>query len=72
MPTKIMEWVSIAALLLAVTWRPSSNYQIAVEFVVCTGAVMMVLALFSIQDRVETHYGVSTVDNRSDVRKRLR
>ena len=58
MITKIMEWVSIAALLLAVTWRPSSNYQIALEFVVCTGAVMTVLALFSIKHGVETHYGV--------------
>jgi hypothetical protein len=55
MVTKIMEWVSIMALLLAVTWRPSSNYQIAVEFAVCTGAVMMVLALLSIKHRVETH-----------------
>ncbi len=47
MAAKIMEWVSITALLLAVTWRPSSNYQIALEFVVCTGAVMVALAYSS-------------------------
>jgi hypothetical protein len=58
MVTKIMEWVSIMALLLVVTWRPSSNYQIALEFVVCTGAVMMVLALFSIKHGVQAHCGV--------------
>ena len=51
MVTKIMQWVPILALLLVVSWRPSSNYQIALNFVVCAGAVMMVLALFFIKTR---------------------
>jgi hypothetical protein len=49
--TKIMQWVPILALLLVVSWRPSSNYQIALDFVVCAGAVTMVLALFFIKTR---------------------
>ncbi len=64
MVTKIMQWVSITALLLAVMWRPAANYQILLHLLVCAGAVMMVLALFSTKHRVETHYAV---DNKSDV-----
>jgi len=60
--TKIMEWVSITALLLAVMWHPSANYQILLHFLICAGAVMVVLALFSIKHRIETHYGVYGVD----------
>jgi hypothetical protein len=48
--TKIMQWVPILALFLLVSWRPSSNYQIALDFVICAGAVMVVLALFSIKN----------------------
>ncbi len=51
--TKIMKWVSITALLLVVTWRPSANYQIPLDFVVCTGAVMVVLALFFIKHEID-------------------
>jgi hypothetical protein len=46
MVTKIMQWVSIMALLLAVTWRPSLNYQIPLDFLVCAGAVLVILTLF--------------------------
>ena len=53
MVTKIMEWVPIMALLLVVTWRPSANYQISLDFVVCTGAVMVVLALFFIKHEID-------------------
>ncbi len=66
MVTKIMKGVSITALLLAVAWRPAANYQILLHFMVCAGAVMVVLALFSIKHRVQTH---PAVDNRSDVGK---
>ncbi len=68
MVTKIMEWVSITALLLVVSWRPSASYQIVLHFLVCAGAVMVVLALFSIKHRVETPYAV---DNRFDVGKQI-
>ena len=68
MVTKIMQWVSITALLLAVMWRPSSNYQILLHLLVCAGAVMVALALLSIKHRVETHYAA---DNRSDVGKQI-
>ncbi len=66
--TKIMKWVSITALLLVVTWRPSANYQLPLGFVLCAGAAMVVLALFAIKQRIETHYGVYGVDNRSNPR----
>ena len=39
MLTKIMKWISIAGLLLAVLWRPSENYQVLLQFVVCVGAL---------------------------------
>jgi hypothetical protein len=68
MVTKIMKWVSITALLLVVSWRSSANYQIPLDFVVCAGAVLVVLALFSIKHRIETHYGVYG-DNRSNSRR---
>jgi len=43
MLTTIMKWVCIAALLLAVIWRSSANYRILLEFMVCAGAVLIVL-----------------------------
>ena len=51
MITKIMEWVSITALLLVVSWRPVASYQIPLDFVVCAGSVMGVLALILHQTR---------------------
>ena len=66
MVRKIVQWVPITALLLVVTWRPSANYQLLLHFLVCTGAVMVVLTLFSIKRRIETH-----VDNRSDLGKQV-
>jgi hypothetical protein len=56
MVTKIMEWVFVTALLLAVTWRPSANYQILLHIVLCAGAVMLVLSLFFIKHESEAHY----------------
>jgi hypothetical protein len=61
MVTKIMEWVSITALLLVVSWRPFVSYQLPVDFVVCGGALVGVLALFFIKHEMETSYNV---DNR--------
>ena len=63
MITKIMEWVSITALLLVVSWRPIASYQIPLDVVVCAGSVMGVLALFFIKHEMETHFDV---DNRSN------
>jgi hypothetical protein len=48
MVTKIIEWVSITAFLLVVSWRPVAGYLIPLDFVVCVGFVMGVLALFFI------------------------
>ena len=67
MVTKIAEWVSITALLLAVTWRPFASYQLRVDFVVCGGALVGVLALF-FKHEIETHYDV---DNRSNRARRV-
>ncbi len=63
MVTKIVEWVCITAVLLAVTWRPFASYQIPLDFVVCAGSLMGVLALFFIKHEMETHFDV---DNRSN------
>ena len=68
MLTKIVEWVSITALLLVVSWRPFASYQIPLDFVVCAGSVMGVLALFFIKREIETHY---EVDNRSNPATRV-
>ena len=53
--TKIMQWVLLTALLLVVTWRPFATYQLPVDFVVCGGALVGVLALFFIKHESETH-----------------
>jgi len=55
MVRKIVQWIPITALLLAVTWRPSANYQILLHFLVCAGAVMVILASFFIKHEIETH-----------------
>ena len=44
--TKIMEWVSITALLLVVSWRPLASYQLPLDSVVCAGAVLVVFSWF--------------------------
>jgi hypothetical protein len=46
MVTTIMKWVSLTALLLVVLLRPSASHQLALDFLVCAGAFMVVLALF--------------------------
>jgi hypothetical protein len=44
MLAKIMKWVSIAALLVAAMfWRSATNYQLVLDFVVCLGAVVVVM-----------------------------
>ena len=42
MLTKIMTWVSIAALLLAVLRLPTASYRVLLEFVVCLSALLVV------------------------------
>jgi hypothetical protein len=61
MVTKIMEWVSITALLMVVSLRPFAGYQIPLDFVVCAGFILGVLVLFFIKHDRETH---CDVDNR--------
>ena len=40
----IMKWASISALFLAATsWRSATNYQLLLDFVVCIGAVVVVM-----------------------------
>ena len=57
-----MKWVPVTALLLAVTWRPFATYQLPVDFVVCVGAPVGVLALFFIKHEIETHTDPSPRD----------
>jgi hypothetical protein len=65
---KIVQWIPISVLLLALTWRPSANYQILLHFLVCASAVMVVLALFFIKHEIETHY---EADHRSNPARRI-
>ena len=71
MVTEITKWICIAALLLIVTRRPSANYQLPFDFVVSAGAVMVVLALFAIKQRIETHCGVYERIGRKEGKKAL-
>lgn len=67
MVTRIVKWVSLTALvLMVVAGHPSASYQLPLSFVICAGAVMVVLTLFSIKRRIETH-----VDNRSYLGKHV-
>ena len=68
MVTKIVEWLSITSLLMVVSWRPLASYQIPLDFMVCAGSVMAVLALFFIKHEIEAHYDV---DNRSNPARRV-
>ncbi len=68
MVTNIMEWVSIMALLIVVSWRPFASYQIPLDFVVCAGFVMGVLALFFIKHEIEAD---NDVDNGSNPARRV-
>ena len=67
MVPRIVKWVSLTALVLMVAlWSPSASYQLPLSFVICAGAVMVVLTLFSIKHRIEIH-----VDNRSNLGKQV-
>ena len=46
MLTKIMKYVSIAGLLVALFWRSSEGYQLVLQLVVCTGAVLVAWEAF--------------------------
>ena len=46
MLTKIMKCVSIAGLLVALFWRSSEGYQIALQLVVCAGAILVAWEAF--------------------------
>jgi hypothetical protein len=66
---KTTRWIPISALLLALIWRPSANYQILLHFLVCAGAlVMVILALFFIKHEIEAH---DTVDNSPNPARRV-
>jgi hypothetical protein len=51
MVTKIIEWASITALLMVVSWRPFASYQIPLDLVVCACAVMGFLSFNQTQNR---------------------
>ena len=67
MVRKIMQWIPITVLLLALTSRHSAHYQILL-LMICAGAVMVILALFFIKHEIETHY---EVDNRPNPARRV-
>ena len=44
MLTKIVKWISIAALFLAAAfWRSAANYQLLLNVVVCAGALVVLM-----------------------------
>lgn len=48
MLTKIMKWISIAALLAALLWRPSGGYQLLLQFAICAGAILVVVQSYQV------------------------
>ena len=54
--TKVIEWEFIMTLLIVASLRPFASYQMPLDFVVCAGSVLGVLALISIKHEIETHY----------------
>jgi hypothetical protein len=58
MVTKIIEWASITALLMVVSWRPFASYQIPLDLVVCACAVMGFLSFNLIKHRIGPRYSV--------------
>lgn len=77
MVTKILKWVFITALLLVVSWRTSASYQLPLDiqvplgFRLCAGAALVVLALFFITHKIETHFAVHGAGNRSNRVRRV-
>ena len=63
MVTRSLKWVFITALLLVVLLRSSASHQLSVDFLVCAGAFMVVLALI-LKTRGRTFY---SSNNRSDL-----
>jgi hypothetical protein len=59
MVTKTMHWVPITALHMVVSLRPFASYQTPLDFVVCAGSLLGVLALFFIEHKIETRYAVN-------------
>jgi hypothetical protein len=43
MLTRIMTWIAILGLLAALLLRPASGYQLALQFLVCGAAILVVL-----------------------------
>jgi hypothetical protein len=64
MTRKIIQSASITALLLAIAWRPSANYQILLHPVVCVGASMVILALVFIKQNRDSLRGQPTGHHR--------
>jgi hypothetical protein len=60
-----MEWMSITALLLAVTWGQLTSYQLPADFVVCGGTRVGLLAFFFIKHEMKTPYDVDNSSNPS-------
>ena len=56
MVMNIIEWMSVTALLIVVSWRPFASYQTLVDFLVCAGSALGALALFYSKREIETHY----------------
>ena len=40
--TKMMKWFSVAALLLAMFWRPSTSFQVLLGILICVSALLVV------------------------------
>ena len=48
--SRILEWASIATLLLVVGWRPSAGRYLTLDLTVCAGAVLLALTLLFRRD----------------------
>ncbi len=60
MTTKIMKFVSIAALLIALLWRPSAGYLLLLQFTVFAGAILVAAQGYRL-DRVRWGFAFAAI-----------
>ena len=60
MTTKIMRLVSIALLLGAMLWRPSSGYQVVLHFIVCATALVVMVQSYRL-DKVRWSFAFAVI-----------
>jgi hypothetical protein len=48
MLTFVMKWVSVAALLITIAWQASAGYELALFFIICAGAGIVMVQSYTL------------------------